>query len=151
MNTYPISNTRRSQKNKHMGEDFFKRLVDFKVELDTTEKIFSQDRVWPDQCDYILSTFGAYQSTVGNLAESIKLKSYHAGSLAGNRYSALSNLYHFYHQIDKTMSSIREHKLLEQRLSGRKSEFKEIIYTLHQLELSFDDLLKELHNSFEEL
>jgi hypothetical protein len=161
MNNYPVSN-KRSRRKTHYTENnrhptsspypkFIHRLAEFREDLDITRKIFSQDEVWPDQCDYVVNTFEATQRTLGNLAESVNAKKQSVQPSRPNRYATLTNAYYLYDQIDGIISIIRElDNNKRQRSRGNKSQMMEIRNSLNELELSFHDLISGLGGPVED-
>jgi len=160
MNTYPTSKAKQIRQvdrrvaNQYRIQTAFSvyisRLAEFREDLDITREIFAQGRIWPDQCNYIISTFEPIRRTASNLAESFRSKKQRTKSLGRIRYSILANAYHFHDQLDKTISFIREFGATTQQWPGKKSKIKEIQNALCQLDSSFNDLMKGLDSIKEE-
>ena len=160
MNTYPISNTRHMRQVKRRETNpyrvkstfalYINRLAEFREDLDTTQEIFARDQVWPDQCDYIIRTFELIRKAADNLVASINSKSQRTRLLGSNHYSILTKVCHFYDEIGKTISFIREFGATSRQSSGRKPKLKEIRSSLRELDLSYNDLMKGLDNIFED-
>jgi len=154
MSIYPIFHSKemrqfsRVRSVQDKGQSLFliysSRLAEFREVYETTQDILAQEQIWPDQCDYIIGILEPIQKTAGNLAESFSSKNQRAKSAGRNRYSILTNAYHFYDRIDKTMLFIREFRATNQQWSSKKTKLKEIQNSLRQLDSSFNELMKGL-------
>jgi hypothetical protein len=126
------------------------RLRRIKQDLAITGEIFSQEQVWPDQCEYAIHMFDGIGQTTDRFIEFINSRSGEAELIARNRYSILADACYFSNQVEKIRDLTQEFVATTGQSAGRKSKHKQILNSLHQLDLSFDHLIKELNNLFQD-
>ena len=118
---------------------------EFRNAIETAKQTFSQEQVWPDQCDYILYKIKPLQkaaSRIAALAKSTQKKK--SGYSEYNRYALLVSAHYFCDQIDMLAIFIREYKEIAENRSAKKSKQRLIVSSLQSLDFSLRDLMKEL-------
>jgi hypothetical protein len=121
------------------------QFIEFRKALETAKETFSQEQIWPDQCDYLLYKIRPLQKTATNIAELAHLTKKQASKTTKyNHYPLLVSAHYFCDQIDILVSFIREYKETPENRSAKKSKQRLIISSLYSLDSSFHDLMKEL-------
>jgi len=160
MNAYTIFNVkhgnrsrspdRRQEISQPLYLIYATQLVEFRDVIETIKEILFQEQIWPDQCDYILYKIRSLQKAANNiamLANSTKKRS--SKSSAYNHYPILVNAHYFCDQIDMLTSFIREYKEILENRSARRSKQRLMVNSLHSLDSSLHDLMKELDKTMQ--
>jgi hypothetical protein len=152
MNTYPIiENRQRNRDEKFSVRDnanhslfmiYTSQIMRFRDAIEIAKDTFSQEQIWPDQCDYIIYKMTPLKKTANNLTNSIKKKG--GKVLVHNHYPLLVSVCYFTDQLDLLIDFIREYEEVTDQRMARKSKQKLIFTALHSLESSLQDLIKEL-------
>jgi hypothetical protein len=130
---------------------YIRGLSEFRQDLDRSRAIFTQARVWSDQCKYVISNFEPVLTTASSLAESYRFRSGHIKAQGRDGYLIIVNACDFYEKLDQTISFIREFGEMSRQKIGKDSSRQQILKALHQLDASFSDLMNRLDSLSEEL
>jgi hypothetical protein len=155
MSTYSIFRTRRDanvdriniqrEKSRSLYLVYAAQFVEFRKTIDAVKETFSQEQIWPDQCDYIIYKMRPFQKTANSIAALVNSTKKQSGKTSGsNRYSLLVSAHCLCDQIDMLASFIQEYKEIAENRSGRKSKQRLIVNSLHSVDSSLHDLMKEL-------
>lgn len=140
MNTYSFLQSNERSRYQMFASQFY----EFRKALETVRETFSQEQIWPDQCDYVIYKMDPLKKTANSIANSIKKR---GGKSSGrNHYPLLVNAYYLTDQIDILIDYVREYKEVTEQRSAKKLKQKMIVSSLHSLESSLKDLIKELDN-----
>jgi hypothetical protein len=157
MNTYTLFHTRNGNRSKSSDRQqeisqpyliYATQLIEFRDAIDAIKEILFQEQIWPDQCDYVLYKIRPLQkaaNSIANLANSTKKRS--SKSSGYNHYLILVSAHYFCDQIDMLTSFIREYKEITDHKAAKKSKQIQIVNSLHHLDLSLHDLMKDLDST----
>lgn len=148
MSTYPIfSNTQNNRRKTFINKDtkresyiftvYISQILEFRDFIEDAKDIFSQEQIYPDQCEYLIHKINSFRKTGNSITAFIKKQ-------ADTHYSLLVSTYYFSDQIDIFTDSIREYQGSSDQRSTKKSMQKILLASLRNLESSIQDLLKEL-------
>jgi hypothetical protein len=144
MSTYPIV------REQSRYQVYTSQFIESRNAIETAKETFSQEQIWPDQCEYIIYKISPLQkiaSTIARLTHSTKKQ---GKKTAGhNDYSLLVSAYYFHDQVDMFIALIREYKEITDHRTVKKSKHKLIVSSLHHLDISLHDLMKELDKSMQ--
>jgi hypothetical protein len=151
MKTYPISDNKRGRRAGPRGikrpsllTGYIRGLSAFREKLDMSRAIFTQSRVWSDQCNYLISNFEPVLITAGSLSHSCRFRTGNVKAKGRNGYPIVVNASDFYEQLDRTISSIREFGEMSRKEIGKDSRRQQILTALSQLDASFNELMNSL-------
>lgn len=152
MSTYPIFRTKhelrpdipnaRREKSRSLYLIYASQFTEFRDAIQEAKETFSQEQIWPDQCDYVIYKISPVKNTVSHIANSAKKQG--GKSFNYNRYSLLASANYICDQVDTLTAVIREYKEITENHSAQKSKHRLIANSLHDLTSSLQDLMKEL-------
>ncbi len=160
MSTYPIFRTKNDarrtpqnvqrEKSRSLYLVYASQFTEYRTAIEAAKETFSQEQIWPDQCDYIIYKIKPLQKTassIANLTNSTKKQG--SKSLDHNRYPLLVSAHYLYEQADMLVDYIREYKEITDHQSAKKSKQRLILGSLHHLDSSLHDLMKELDKTIQ--
>ncbi len=121
MSTYPIFRTKneaqrsaqsvQQEKSRSLYLVYASQFVEYRTAIKTAKDTFSQEQIWPDQCDYVLDKIGPLQKTVNRIAVlANSTKKQGSKSSRYNHYPLLVSAHYFCDQIEALVEFIREYK-----------------------------------------
>jgi hypothetical protein len=160
MSTYPIFRTKNEverapqnvqrEKRHSLYLVYASQFIEYRTTIEAAKDTFSQEQIWPDQCDYIIYKIKPLQKTAVNIANLTNSKKGQGSkSLDQNRYPLLVSAHCLYEQADTLVDYIREYKEITGHRSAKKSKQREILGSLHHLDSSLHDLMKELDRTMQ--
>jgi hypothetical protein len=155
MSTYPIFRTKNEaqcapqnvqrEKRHSLYLVYASQFTEYRTTIEAAKDTFSQEQIWPDQCDYILYKIRPLQKTANRIAAiTDSTKKQGSKNLGYNHYPLLVSAHYFCDQIEMLAAFIREYKETTENRSAKKSKHRLIVSSLHNLESSLHDLMKEL-------
>jgi hypothetical protein len=158
MSTYPIFRTRQDanvdrvniqrEKSRSIYLVYATQFAEFRKTIETVKDTFSQEQIWPDQCDYVIYRIKPLRKTATSIAHLAKSsKKQEDKSPSSNRYPVLVSAYYICDQVSLLIDFIREYKEITDRKTAKKSKQIQIVNSLHHLDLSLHDLMKNLDST----
>lgn len=118
------------------------QFIEIRKAIETVRETFAQEQIWKDQCDYVIHKMNPLKNAANTIAKLIQKQD--RKSTGRNHYPLLVNAYYFTDQVDILIDCIREYREITDQRSSRKLKQKLIVTSLHGVESSLQELMKEL-------
>jgi hypothetical protein len=126
------------------------QFVECQNAIKLAKETFSQEQIWPDQCDYLLHKFWRIQKTANSIAKFANSMKKDGSQKAGNNlYPLMVSAHYFYDQLEIIAAFIQEYKEIAENRFARRTKQRLVISSLHNLDTSLDDLMKELDGAIQ--
>lgn len=160
MSTYQVFRTKneaqparqnvQQEKSRSLYLVYASQFTEYRTAIEAAKETFSQEHIWPDQCDYILHKIRPLQKTANRIAALASSTKKQSNKSSGyNRYPLLVSAHCLYEQTDILIGYIREYKEIIDHRSAKQSKHKLIVSSLHHLDLGLHDLITELDKTLQ--